>query len=226
MLSTRLRHASLIAFGFILSGLGLAACEQEASPPAPPEAPATQTETAPDAPSAQLETPPALVRAVPLPEIGPSAQTTRTAEIDWESARADLQASSSGTFSIQSTGDTPADVPVLLPTGIVIAQNADSGPVYRRTADGYFAFYPGTVYNIIVNGTNQTVSAHALPKTNAERAPVFTANSAGAQVWLSRYGADYTVEFECNALEDEEASCIEEEEAMEIASNLIVTGSR
>jgi len=221
MLSTRLTPTSLITFGLIVSGLGLAACEQETPPP--PEAPAAQAE--PTAP-APIASPPAPVRAVPLPEIGPSAQTTRTAEIDWDSARADLQASGDGTVSMQSTGDTPAEVPVLLPTGIVIAQNADSGPVYRRTADGYFAFYPGTVYNIIVNGTNQTVSADALPKTNTERAAVFTTNSAGAQVWLSRYGADYTVEFECNTLEDEEASCIEENEAMEIANNLIVTGSR
>jgi len=207
MSSTRLTPTSFLTFSLIISGLSLAACEQDTPPPPPPEAPATQAETIPEAP-------PAPARALPLPEIGPSAQTTSTAEIDWDSARADLQAGSDGTVSIQSASEPPAEVPVLLPTGIVIAQNADSGPVYRRTADGYFAFYPGAVYNIIVNGTNQTVSADALPKTNTERAPVFTTNSAGAQVWLTRYGADYTVEFECNTLGDEDATCIEEDEAI------------
>lgn len=206
----------LMITAFTLAGLSLASCTEDPLPP-PPNVPA-QTSTTAQQPAA-TETP-------ELPSIGPKAQTSDKAQIDWASAREDLQANSDGTVTIQQAGDVPASVPVLLPTGIVIAQSADSGPVYRRTPDGYFAFYPGAEYNIIVNGTNQTVEAAAIAKTNAARAPVFSSTVAGAQVWLTRYGADYTVEFECNTLADEDSTCIGEDAALEIADNLIVSGSR
>ena len=196
----------------------LAACDNTPSTPPPPASTPAQASGGQSAEQAPAN--------VVLPSIGPKATTAQKAEIDWASARTDLAANSDGTVSIQSAGDPPAEVPVLLPTGIVTSQSADGGPVYRRTDDGYFAFYPGPAYNIIVNGTNQTVQAENIPKTNPERVPVFSSTVAGAQVWLTRYGADYTVEFECNALESEDSSCIEESAAMEIANNLIVSGSR
>ena len=201
----------------LISALMLVACENE-SAPVPPPPQAAPTVVPPEA-NAPQQAP-----AIELPSIGPKAQTSRKAEIDWASARADL--ASSGVVSIQSAGEEPAEVPVLIPTGIVTSQSADTGPVFRRTADGYFAFYPGDVYNIIVNGTNQVVEADAISTDNAERAPVFSTTVAGAQVWLTKYGADYTVEFECNALADEDSTCIEEDAAMQIANSLIVSGSR
>ena len=126
----------------------LAACENEAvtTPPPPPSTDTVAIEAKP----------------IELPSIGPKAQTAQKAEIDWTSARADLAASSGDIVSIQSAGEEPADVPVLIPTGIVTSQSAESGPVFRRTDDGYFAFYPGDSYNIIVNGTNETVEASAI----------------------------------------------------------------
>lgn len=205
---------------FILfSALVLAACDEQApalSPP--PGAPAQE-------PGVTAVTPAPEASTAPLPSLGPKVQTRRKAEIDWASARKDLQTAGDGSVRIQSAGEAPADVPVLVPTGIVTSQSAGEGPVFRRTADGYFAFYPGEAYNIIVNGTNLTVEADALAETNTERAPVYSSSEAGAQVWLTRYGADYTVEFECNIL-DEQGTCITEDAALDIANNLIVSGSR
>jgi hypothetical protein len=213
-------HRSLISLSFLC----LAACGGQTTPPTEP----SEIQDTPAAPiTAEQQTDitpePAISQ---LPSIGPKAQTKRKAEIDWASAREDLAANGDNSVQIQSAGEEPANVPVLLPTGIVTSQSAGNGPVFRRTSDGYFAFYPGDTYNIIVNGTNEVVAADAIKTTNPERAAVFSTTVAGAQVWLSRYGADYTVEFECNTLENEDSTCIEEEAAMEIARNLIVSGSK
>ena len=209
----------------LLSLLALAACGSETEPTSDPAVTPQDT----PAPVITDEQAPQATRTQPiaeLPSIGPKAQTRRKAEIDWASAREDLAANDGNIVQIQSAGEEPANVPVLLPTGIVTSQSAGNGPVFRRTSDGYFAFYPGDAYNIIVNGTNEVVEADAIKKTNSERSAVFSTTVAGAQVWLSRYGADYTVEFECNALENEDSTCIEEDAAMEIANNLIVSGSK
>lgn len=191
----------------------VAACENEAvtTPPPPP---------------ASTDAVVSEAKPIELPSIGPKARTIQKAQIDWSSAREDMATSNGGLVSIQSAGEEPAEVPVLIPTGIVTSQSAETGPVFRRTEDGYFAFYPGEAYNIIVNGTNESVDASAINTDNIERSPVFSTTVAGAQVWLTRYGADYTIEFECNALADEKSTCIEEDAAMEIANNLIVSGSR
>lgn len=208
-----------------LSLLALAACGSETAPTSDPAV--TPQET--PAPAITSEQPSQTARAQPiaeLPSIGPKAKTRRKAEIDWASAREDLAANDGNIVQIQSAGEEAANVPVLLPTGIVTSQSTGNAPVFRRTSDGYFAFYPGAAYNIIVNGTDEVVEADAIKKTNPERSAVFSTTVAGAQVWLSRYGADYTVEFECNALENEDSTCIEEDAAMEIANNLIVSGSK
>lgn len=214
------------SFHHIIAPLSLAllisACgETPSSDTDVPPPPRVQSTPAPQTSAASSEP-----RSAELPSIGPKAQTARKANIDWASARADMQANGEGIVSIQSAGEEPAPVPVLTPTGIVTSQSAQNGPVFRRTDDGYFAFYPGDQYNIIVNGTNETVEADAISSTNAAREPSFSTTVAGAQVWLTRYGADYTVEFECNALADENSTCIDESAAMEIANNLVVSGSR
>lgn len=209
----------------LLSLFMLTACGEDTSAPAPPDAvsaPVTPSIASPETPSDRAEA----ITPLTLPSIAPKVTTKRKAEIDWASAREDLSTSGDGNVSTQSVGEEPANVPVLLPTGIVTLQSAGNGPVFRRTEDGYFAFYPGETYNIVVNGTNQVVVLDDAADNNPARAPIFTVSEGGAQVWLTRYGADYTVEFECNLTLDEESTCIDEATAMRIASNLIVSGSR
>jgi len=160
---------------------------------------------------------------------GPQANTNVTANIDWAAARDDLTGASDGSQNFaqaqSATTDAPP-VPVLLPTGIATVQSATgAAPTYRPVSDGYFATYPGAVYDIVVNGTNQVATIDGEP--TAERGvPVFTATVAGAQVALSRYGADYLIEFECHALNPSTGSCIEEDEALRVAESLVVARSR
>ena len=162
----------------------------------------------------------------------PAAGAAQTSEIDWEAARNDLASARSlmsedAPVMIQSAGEEAPPVPVLLPTGIVSIQSADGtgGPRFRPLADGYFAAYPGPKYDVIVNGTNQISDVDGKSRTRDETM-TFTATVAGAQVSLSRYGADYLIEFECNEIDADTGSCISEEEAMSVAENLIVAGSR
>lgn len=198
----------------------LAACGSD-GPTEPDNPPATDTSSVADTRTAA---PPAT--AADLPPVGPHVKPASKNTIDWDAAREDLSGSNAGLVTIQSVDEEPAEVPVLLPTGIATSQSAGAGPVFRRTDDGYFAYYPGATYNITVNGTNQVIETQALENTNPDRKPVFSTTVAGAQVWLTRYGADYVVEFECNELEDEAATCIEESDAMDIADQLIVVGSQ
>lgn len=149
------------------------------------------------------------------------------ARIDWEAARTDL-ASTPGnampeSFQIQS-GDQAPPVPVLLPTGIVQPAGAENQPLFRQLPDGYFAHYPGTAYDITVSGTNEVFGEGDGPAEDSSR---FQPTLSGAIVSLTRYGAGYMVEFECNgaagAVGD---SCITEEEALDVAENLVIAGSR
>ncbi len=145
--------------------------------------------------------------------------------IDWGAAQADMardadKANAAGMAQVASAGD-PAPVPVLMPT--VIRPQSAGEPLYIATEDGYFANIPGPRYDIIMNGTiarfdnpNETGSA------KDEEGYDFRATKAGAQVALSRYGADYVIEFECNIL-GENQTCIGEEEAVEIAEGLVVS---
>lgn len=193
----------------------LVACGSE-TPTEPDNTAATDVATVADKPAVPAD----------LPAAGPRVKPASKSTIDWDAAREDLSGGSAGLITIQSVDEAPAEVPVLLPTGIATSQSADAGPVFRRTDDGYFAYYPGATYNITVNGTNQVITTEALEDTNPDRKPLFSVTIAGAQVWLTRYGADYVVEFECNELVDETGTCIEEDEAMDIANRLIVVGSQ
>ncbi|MEM8636602.1 MAG: hypothetical protein AAGF33_16665 [Pseudomonadota bacterium] len=177
--------------------------------------------------TAAVDAPEAVVEAQVLETAGPRADTNMTTSIDWQAARADLAGAddrSDSVVQVQSGGTSPP-VPVLLPTGIVVPQSEGGGPVYRPTSDGYFATYPGAQYDIVVNGTNQVATINGEASTRNE-IPVFTETIAGAQVAISRYGADYLIEFECNQLNGQSASCIEEAEALSVAERLVVVGSR
>ena len=205
---------SIVVIGVVGCGDSTPAPSADAPPPPPPPIVA-------EAPPAATPTPAPITRSV-----GPAASTKTKSAIDWSAAREDLSAASGSTVTIQSADEAPAEVPVLLPTGIVISQSADAGPVYRTTPDGYIAFYPGPEYNIVVNGTNESIASDAMISDNPDKAPLFSATTGGAQVWLTRYGADYIVEFECNATVSEEETCISEEDAMTIVEKLIVARSR
>ena len=156
-----------------------------------------------------------------------NAAGERTANIDWASARRDM-ASQSGAeplVSIASAGGTPPPVPILLPTGgpVSVATNG-GGPRFKQTSDGYYAVYKYDNYDVIVNGTNEIIGTR--PEGAREEAPKFTGTAAGAQVALSRYGADYLIEFECYTINPQTGTCIEAEEALGVAESLVIRGTR
>lgn len=158
-------------------------------------------------------------------------ETVRTAEasIDWDAARNDLAArgrSADGqAFQIESGPDAPP-VPVLLPSGLVRTASAER-PRFVTMADGYYAKYPGTGFDIIVSGTNEWYSGGTAGRESPAGEAVFTRTMTGAQVALNRYGAAYLVEFECLDAEGADPSgCISETEALDIARGLQITGTR
>lgn len=211
----------LARLSYLSLALVLAACGSETSiGPA-----ADSAADANPAPASAAQADPSETEATVSASAGPRVASAETREIDWDAAREDLSGASDGLVTVQSLGEEPAEVPVLLPAGIATSQST-GGPVFRRTEDGYFAYYPGAAYNITVNGTNLVIPTEAIEDTNPNKEPKFTTTIAGAQVWLTRYGADYVVEFECNDLEDETDMCIQEDEALDIANQLIVVGSQ
>jgi hypothetical protein len=205
--------------------LGLAGCDkfirgmgdEPASDISAPEetAPADETGTDTAQPAAADDTP-VYTQAM-----------SETATIDWSAARADVASNSSedgaGNFSVAAGGDAPP-VPVMLPSGIVLPQGAESSVKFQSLSDGYFAFYPGTDYNIVVNGTNEVIGERA-PGT-METPARFISTMSGAQVSFTKYGADYLIEFECTHAEGENANCISEADALSIADSLVAVRSR
>ena len=149
------------------------------------------------------------------------------AVIDWPAARADIASRPSeegnGNFSVASEGDAPP-VPVMLPSGIVLPQGTESDVKFQPLTDGYFAFYPGTDYNIIVNGTNEIIGERAPDVTDTPMR--FMTTMSGAQVAFTKYGADYLIEFECTHSEGENAECISEADALSVAESLVPVRSR
>ena len=171
----------------------------------------------------------ATVPAQPKQSDNPQAVSARAA-IDWDAALTDLAArgdteDDAVSVQVQSAG-APPSVPVLLPTGIVTVQSADGtgGPAFRPTDDGYFARYPGPSYDVVVHGTN-VVADVAGEAIKRDEAMTFIDLMDGAQVSLSRYGADYLVTFECKAISGGE-NCVAEEEALEVARNLVIVRSQ
>lgn len=149
------------------------------------------------------------------------------ATIDWAAARADVAShsgeDSNGNFSVASVGEAPP-VPVMLPSGIVLPAGAESDVKFQPLTDGYFAFYPGADYNIVVNGTNEVIGKRAPGVTDLP--PRYMKTMSGAQVAFTKYGADYLVEFECTHADGENADCISEEDALSVASSLVPVRSR
>lgn len=198
----------------------LAACED-------PAVVAEQDRAAQEA--AALDGPPQLptdgqVQIAQAPQIATPAGPEQTAsQIDWEaarSARASSDVNSSNVTTQNATGAAP-EVPVLLPSGIVQAQNARP-PAMIVTDDGYFATYEMPAYDAIVNGT---MSAYGAQRVDRGDAMQFTISEASAQLSFSRFGADYLVEFECRQVDDGEV-CITEDEARAFADSLFVAQTR
>ncbi|MFN4226344.1 MAG: hypothetical protein ACK4HR_08490 [Hyphomonas sp.] len=164
------------------------------------------------------------------PELPVRPQATPTgAAIDWEAARRDLAArpleEREASFSIQSGEDAPP-VPVFLPSAPVSVQGGETAIRFQPTSDGYYAFFPGDAYDIIVNGTNVVIVAPGETRQPRPETYTFAPTTTGASVTFSRYGADYLVEFECKVFQAGQPNCITEEEALAFARDLALSGTR
>ena len=208
---------ALLLSALIAGTLGLTACDRVFQRPAEiaevPEEPAIDTDVA---------------EAEPELPVRPATVATGAA-IDWEGARRDLAArpleEREGSFSIQSGGDAPP-VPVFLPSAPVSVQGGDMAIRFQPTPDGYYAFFPSDAYDIVVNGTNVVILAPGeTPQPRAETYS-FSPTTTGASVTFSRYGADYLVEFECKTFAAGVPNCITEEEAIDFARDLALSGTR
>lgn len=191
--------ASLVALG------AAAACTEQGAGPSDP----TQTAQTPG--------------ATPDPNAAPAGPQAVTGEINWEAARADLanRPASVQSVQIQSAGNAgPPPVPMLLPSGIVSSQSADRPTPPVVTDDGYFATYHLPKYDAIVNGSNKAYQSGQAAVGNKEEMK-FQTGEASASLSFSKYGASYTIDFECREVDGGD-SCITEAEAKEFANSLFV----
>lgn len=141
--------------------------------------------------------------------------------VDWEAAVQAAAANPPGTDPViqpMAAGDTPPAVPILVPTGLVTAQGESVS--FQSTADGYFAVFPGPVFDVIVNGTAEALAGTA-PETGERPEMLATATEQGLQIALTRFGADYLFEFECKG---GNPNCITEAEAQDVVARLAVLG--
>lgn len=208
--------------------LTLGACAPEADNDGPPPPPPLEASGQAKLDQEVAATPPAQPEVTPAQIDSDNVASERTATIDWLAAKQDFDAQSgeeAPLVSIASTDGTPPPVPILLPTGgpVSVATNG-GGPRFKQTSDGYYAVYKYENYDVIVNGTNEVIGAR--PEGARDDALKFTATAAGAQVSLSRYGADYLIEFECYTINPQTGTCIEEAEAMGVAESLVIRGTR
>ena len=209
-----------------LSSLALAACDQipsitPADSDTPPAAETTETVEVEVA-----ETPE--VTELVLPER--NVAETKTATIDWTSARRDFAARDTDDDVLaQVASGSSIAVPVLLPdTPVGVASaGADDGLQFRPLADGYFAVLKGEVYDMVINGTDKLI---ARPDSNGPAPDSeldFEETMTGAQVSFSRYGASYLVEFMCHDPSTAmKGSCVSEEDALEEVEALLISGTR
>ena len=191
--------ASLVALGAV------AACSEKSAGPTDP----SQAAQAPGAPAD--------------PTAAPAGPQAVTGEINWEAARADLakRPASVQSVQIQSAGNSgPPPVPMLLPSGIVSSQSADRPTPPVVTDDGYFATYHLPKYDAIVNGSNKAYTSGQAAQGNKEDMK-FQTGEASASLSFGKYGASYTIDFECREVDGGE-SCITEAEAKEFANSLFV----
>jgi len=212
-------------FGSVaIAAIAVAGCEPATESP-PPEPP---TEASGEAALDQQRAEDA-ANLLAAQEDNENIATIQTAKIDWGQANRDFAEQSGGNgesnFSVASAGGPEPSVPILLPSGgPVSVASTGGGPRFKQTADGYYAVYKYENYDVIVNGTNQVIGTRA--EGARDEALKFTATAAGGQVALSRYGADYLVEFECYTINPATGTCIEEAEALGVAESLVIRRTR
>ena len=217
------KHSCLLS-GIVLTICACAPVADDGPPPPPPLEASGEAKLDQEA----SESKPAQQDIIPAQAESDNTAGERTATIDWAAARRDMASQSSDDEPLVNTASasgTPPPVPILLPTGgpVSVATNG-GGPRFKQTADGYYAVYKYDNYDVIVNGTNEIIGTR--PEGAREETPKFTATAAGAQVALSRYGADYLIEFECYAIDPQTVTCIESEEALGVAESLVIRGTR
>ena len=216
-------------FTLAVSGLALAACDQitqltpnDADTPSPAEA-AQIVEQEVEAPEVEAE-----VQELVLPER--NVAETKTATIDWPSARRDFAArDTDDDVMAQVASGSSIAVPVLLPdTPVGIASaGGDDGLQFRPLADGYFAVLKGDVYDMVVNGTDKLIARPDSTGPAPDSALVFEETMTGGQVSFSRYGASYLVEFMCHdPATAMKGSCIDEEDALAEVEALLISGTQ
>jgi hypothetical protein len=210
---------SLIIAGALAGALSLTACERLFEKTSDPVESAAVDEASGD--DAVL---PASADLPVRPEAAAAGST-----IDWAAARRDLAARTSddleGSFQVQS-GEVAPPVPVFLPSGPVEVQSGEVAIRFQPTDDGYYAWFPGDAYDIIVNGTNVVITEPGQTVAPRTEDFIFAPTTTGAQVSFSRYGADYLVEFECKELVNGMPECITEDEAVAFARDLAISGTR
>lgn len=193
-----------------------------------------------DLPGLEAEAPPANLQdaeiaaadpvqaAEPEPEADEVA-TRKTATIDWTAARSDFAArdTEDGVMAQVASGGALA-VPVLLPDQPVgIASAGDDALQFRPLADGYFAVQPGDVYDMIINGTDRLVVRPDDLGIAVAGELSFEETMTGGQVFFSRYGASYLVEFMCkDPATAIKGSCVSEAEAVAAVETLLIAGTR
>lgn len=219
-------HLSLLPI-LLAAGLVLTGCDQVRTPLNAPgrgsdAPPAGEEPVLPPAEEVAGDDP-----AAELP-VRPSAAGAE-AVIDWEAARRDLASrpieEREGSFQVAS-GDAAPPVPVFLPSNPVAAQSGEAAVRFQPVRDGYYAFFPGDEYDIIVNGTNKVIAAPGETIQPRSEALNFQPTTDGVQVAFSRYGADYLVEFQCKQLTNGLPLCITEEDAIAFAEDLVISGTR
>lgn len=213
-------------FMLAVSGLALAACDQ-----------------IPSITPAESDTPPAIETSEPVEAEGTEAPEvvelvlpernvaeTKTATIDWPSARRDFAArDTDDDVMAQVASGSSIAVPVLLPdTPVGVASaGGDDGLQFRPLADGYFAVLKGDVYDMIVNGTDKLIARPDSTGPAPDSALVFEETMTGGQVSFSRYGASYLVEFMCHdPATAMKGSCIDEEDALAEVEALLISGTQ
>ena len=213
-------------FILALSSLALAACDQIPSiTPADSDTPPT-VETTENVEVEEAETP--VVAELVLPER--NVAETKTATIDWTSARRDFAArDTDDDVMAQVASGSSIAVPLLLPdmpVGVASA-GADDGLQFRRLADGYFAVLKGDVYDMVINGTDRLIARPDSDGPAPDSALVFEETMTGGQVSFSRYGASYLVEFMCHdPATAMKGSCIDEEDALAEVEALLISGTQ
>lgn len=207
------------SIGLPLSVLLLAGCfemqEPVVEPAAEPAAEIGESETAIAAPAASL------------PPVEGAA--SRSASIDWSSARADFAAQAAenpdGLVGVETAGDSA--VPVLLPNVDVfsVASEGEAPLTFTPVPDGYFAVVQGDAYDMIINGSDKLVAAPEGMEPLATGDMRFEDTLTGSQVTFSRYGASYLVEFACKDAAPS-TSCVSEDDAVKAVEDLLLAGTQ